>query len=442
MGKIVKFCSSCDEGFAERFGFCPNCAALLQTFEMNPLAEDIKLQEDDTAASFAEPEIETAPPELPAETPVIEEPVAPTPDFLMAATEPAIEEAEVAEPQEAIEDVVVPVMAAEPVFVQPIYQPKELYADEPYRPYVLPVYSKDDDGYHITVIQEKDSGKRNLLFLASAMFMAIVAVSGVVISLFSKDLGIGAIGDETSLARLIDEVPTTVEPEKVKKDKEKGGGGGGGGDENKEETSRGDLADQTEKPVRPPDVNVPRLENPLTLPPASTQGNRKFPKEYDKFGNPNSLNLGISNGTGSGGGQGSGTGTGQGSGSGSGAGSGSGSGSGGGDGDGNGDGSGSGGRGAPPPIPVGVTTGVRIINKPKALYTDEARQNQIQGTVRLRVTFLASGQIGSISTISGLGGGLTEKAIAAARLVIFEPAKVNGVPIVKVKQMEYSFTLY
>src|SRR5438128_735428 len=37
MGKIVKYCSSCDEGFAEKFGFCPNCGATLQAFEMNPV---------------------------------------------------------------------------------------------------------------------------------------------------------------------------------------------------------------------------------------------------------------------------------------------------------------------------------------------------------------------------------------------------------------------
>ncbi|HQY68389.1 MAG TPA: hypothetical protein PLD38_14005, partial [Pyrinomonadaceae bacterium] len=37
MGKIVKFCSSCDESFAEKFGFCPNCGAALQAFEMSPV---------------------------------------------------------------------------------------------------------------------------------------------------------------------------------------------------------------------------------------------------------------------------------------------------------------------------------------------------------------------------------------------------------------------
>ena len=37
MGKVVKYCGSCDEGFAEKFGFCPNCGQTLQAFEMNPL---------------------------------------------------------------------------------------------------------------------------------------------------------------------------------------------------------------------------------------------------------------------------------------------------------------------------------------------------------------------------------------------------------------------
>ena len=37
MAKIVKFCNSCEESFAEKFGFCPNCGEHLQAFEMNPL---------------------------------------------------------------------------------------------------------------------------------------------------------------------------------------------------------------------------------------------------------------------------------------------------------------------------------------------------------------------------------------------------------------------
>jgi hypothetical protein len=54
----------------------------------------------------------------------------------------------------------------------------------------------------------------------------------------------------------------------------------------------------------------------------------------------------------------------------------------------------------------------------------------------LKVTFLASGQIGSISTIKGLPNGLTEKAIAAARSIKFETGKTIT------RSVEYSFTIY
>jgi len=95
-----------------------------------------------------------------------------------------------------------------------------------------------------------------------------------------------------------------------------------------------------------------------------------------------------------------------------------------------------------PPKPVGVTTDVKIISKPGAKYTDAARQNQFSGTVRLRVTFLPSGQVGSVSAVGSLPYGLTEQAIAAAKSIRFEPAKRDGVPIPKTKQIDYSFTLY
>jgi TonB family protein len=85
---------------------------------------------------------------------------------------------------------------------------------------------------------------------------------------------------------------------------------------------------------------------------------------------------------------------------------------------------------------------VNIISKPRPQYTDAARQNQVMGVVRLRVTFLASGQIGSVSPISGLSYGLTEQAIAAAKQIRFEPAKKDGVPQTVIRQIEYSFSIF
>nr|MBA3600465.1 hypothetical protein [Acidobacteriota bacterium] len=43
MGKIVKYCAACDESFAEKFGFCPNCGQAMTAFEMNPINGEPKL---------------------------------------------------------------------------------------------------------------------------------------------------------------------------------------------------------------------------------------------------------------------------------------------------------------------------------------------------------------------------------------------------------------
>jgi TonB family protein len=69
---------------------------------------------------------------------------------------------------------------------------------------------------------------------------------------------------------------------------------------------------------------------------------------------------------------------------------------------------------------------LRILAKPDAGYTDEARRNNVSGQVVLRVLFGATGQINGISVITGLPFGLTERAIAAARQIEFEPAELDG----------------
>jgi len=85
---------------------------------------------------------------------------------------------------------------------------------------------------------------------------------------------------------------------------------------------------------------------------------------------------------------------------------------------------------------------LRILHKPAPQYTDEARANSTEGVVRLRVTFLASGDIGSVQPLNDLGDGLTEQAIAAARKLQFEPATLNGTPTSVTKTVEYTFSIY
>jgi TonB family protein len=85
---------------------------------------------------------------------------------------------------------------------------------------------------------------------------------------------------------------------------------------------------------------------------------------------------------------------------------------------------------------------LNIISKPKAAYTDEARTNDTQGVVTLRITFLASGEIGGITVVSGLPDGLTEQAIAAAKQIKFEPKRVDGQPVSVTMTFQYGFNIY
>ena len=87
-------------------------------------------------------------------------------------------------------------------------------------------------------------------------------------------------------------------------------------------------------------------------------------------------------------------------------------------------------------------TPLRVTFQPKATYTDEARANDVQGGVRLKITLLASGEVGSIVPVTRLPYGLTEKAIEAARQIRFEPKTVNGVPVSVTVTREYTFTIY
>ena len=95
-----------------------------------------------------------------------------------------------------------------------------------------------------------------------------------------------------------------------------------------------------------------------------------------------------------------------------------------------------------PVITANTNRGVMILSKPRAIYTDRARQNQLQGQVILRVTFKSDGRIGKVKVVSGLADGLTQNAIEAAKKIKFEPQIKNGKPITTKKSVMYSFTLY
>lgn len=88
------------------------------------------------------------------------------------------------------------------------------------------------------------------------------------------------------------------------------------------------------------------------------------------------------------------------------------------------------------------TTPFRIISKPAARYTAAARENATEGTVRLKVTLLPDGSVGTVVPVTQLPDGLTEKAIEAAQQIKFEPKKLNGVAVPVTVTIEYSFNIY
>ena len=435
MGKKLKYCSSCEEGFAERFTFCPDCGGSLQVVEMNPVVNEVVPTADTQDAKFdvIQPVIsEPAILEEPQPAAVQDEPAA-FADYSPAqppSSDPVHEE-----PEHIVE-----ATAAGSYFEPPATEAFSM----PVEPRVEPsnYHYVPDEAFHVTVIEEKNSRQRNGLLLGSTVFVIAMMLSATVYSLFAKDISIGSIGDGDIIAMLPQVDPDMVEIEKpeVKKKDDSGGGGGGGNDE-KDPASKGAPPAMMRQPEIAPDAHAVRLTNPELTQVVGVKGPDQAKIDLDKrYGVLNGAD-GESNGPGTGGGIGTGRGGGVGSGNGSGLGSGSGGGAGAGNGGGIGDGDG--GVGGPPgAIPKGETVALNITSKPRADYTDAARQNNIQGVVRLKVTFLANGQIGAVSAVSGLPNGLTEKAIAAAKNMRFTPKKVNGVAVPVARVVEYSFTIY
>ena len=192
--------------------------------------------------------------------------------------------------------------------------------------------------------------------------------------------------------------------------------------------------------------------NPQTLPVAGIDIDPSLWKDVDArvYGDPNSKSEVPSNGPGDGGGIGDGKGTGVGSGF-----SGGGPGCGEatslvgiiGPGEGGGLGPGVGCRSSlekhSGPFKVSqVDQRARLLFKPEPQYTEEARRNQIIGTVMLRVVFSSGGEVDQIRAVRTLPFGLTERAIAAARQIKFVPATKDGRPVSVQMQLEYNFNLY
>jgi TonB family protein len=93
-------------------------------------------------------------------------------------------------------------------------------------------------------------------------------------------------------------------------------------------------------------------------------------------------------------------------------------------------------------LPMSQNLRPTILYREKAKYTENARQNRVQGAVVLSVIFGADGKIHNIRVVRGLPHGLTETSIEAAQHIRFQPAIHNSRPVSVQATLEFNFALY
>ena len=218
-----------------------------------------------------------------------------------------------------------------------------------------------------------------------------------------------------------------------------GGGGGGGGLRQPPPPSRAERRGErrVSSPVPPREepavvepAETPRAREPLeseALPPIAAPLMAMRADGRDLRGlleAPPATSGTPSQGPGRDGGVGAGTGRGVGAGAGAGVGPGSGGGVGG--------GPYRAGSGISPPA---------IRREVKPVYTANALRREIEGDVILEVVVLASGAVGEIRVVRGLGHGLDEAAVTAMRRWRFHPARRRGAAVDVVVEVAMEFRL-
>jgi TonB family protein len=83
----------------------------------------------------------------------------------------------------------------------------------------------------------------------------------------------------------------------------------------------------------------------------------------------------------------------------------------------------------------------KILHTTDPVYSQEARDARVQGTVLLRMILEADGVPGGIHVSRGMGHGLDEKAIEAVRAWKFAPATKDGKPVAVVVNIDIAFRL-
>lgn len=89
-----------------------------------------------------------------------------------------------------------------------------------------------------------------------------------------------------------------------------------------------------------------------------------------------------------------------------------------------------------------VETDAKVTKVTKAKYTEKARRNNINGSVRVLVILGSEGKVTNVIPIRPLSSGLTEQAVIAAQKIKFTPAIKDGTPVSVAKAFEYNFSIH
>jgi TonB family protein len=82
-----------------------------------------------------------------------------------------------------------------------------------------------------------------------------------------------------------------------------------------------------------------------------------------------------------------------------------------------------------------------ITEKQQPPYTEEAKGNRVEGSVRLRAVLCPAGRVLDIRVRKGLPDGLTEAALKAARRIKFRPAEKGKRKVAQFITIDYRFKL-
>ncbi len=315
-------------------------------------------------------------------------------------------------------------------------------------------FKRDPKAFVVTTIKGEGTSKQRQRWLLNGIASAIIAYSlifffipTILILIFGNDPVIAEEKKE-DLQVIADLTLPTVETKVKKAEVKKGKGGftggdkpvikqahGGGGGRDQTPASKGAPPQMALTPqIILPHPEPPKIKNPTLVVASTAYGDPKaLPQIKGPIGDPMGVPAPPSSGSGGG--------TGIGQGQGGGVGRGRGGNAGGGDMD-MGGGRGPGGSGGVEEMGRNGAGRPTILYKEKARYTEEARQNKVQGVVVLNVIFTSDGRVTNIKVVRGLPDGLTEKAIEAAQRIRFNPATKNGAPVSVRGNLEFSFNLY